>query len=68
MELQVSGGFMEETRGAGSSTIGTLLGWGMAAIYMGGRLPQICLNVRISLSSKFLLLYSDNKVLYCALY
>ncbi|XP_058205488.1 uncharacterized protein LOC131319308 isoform X1 [Rhododendron vialii] len=44
--LQVSGGFMEETRGAGSSRIGTLLGWGMAAIYMGGRLPQICLNIR----------------------
>ncbi|KAE9465791.1 hypothetical protein C3L33_02302, partial [Rhododendron williamsianum] len=44
LSYQVSGGFMEETRGAGSSTIGTLLGWGMAAIYMGGRLPQICLN------------------------
>ncbi|THU51610.1 hypothetical protein C4D60_Mb06t32840 [Musa balbisiana] len=28
----------------GSSGVGTLLGWAMAAIYMGGRLPQICLN------------------------
>ncbi|CAL5185626.1 unnamed protein product [Lathyrus oleraceus] len=26
--------------------IGTYLGWGMAVIYMGGRLPQICLNFR----------------------
>jgi hypothetical protein len=28
------------------NVIGTFLGWSMAAIYMGGRLPQICLNVR----------------------
>ncbi|KAI8562594.1 hypothetical protein RHMOL_Rhmol03G0046800 [Rhododendron molle] len=48
--LQVSGGFMEETGGAGSSRIGTLLGWGMAAIYMGGRLPQICLNFQLALN------------------
>nr|TKS09757.1 lysosomal amino acid transporter 1 [Populus alba] len=27
------------------NAIGTFLGWSMAAIYMGGRLPQICLNV-----------------------
>ncbi|KAL9398134.1 hypothetical protein Peur_007095 [Populus x canadensis] len=26
------------------NVIGTFLGWSMAAIYMGGRLPQICLN------------------------
>lgn len=26
------------------SGIGTYMGWGMAAIYVGGRLPQICLN------------------------
>lgn len=32
--------------GNGSSRIGNLLGWAMAAIYMGGRLPQICLNIR----------------------
>lgn len=25
--------------------IGSYMGWAMAAIYMGGRLPQICLNV-----------------------
>ncbi|MCL7027095.1 hypothetical protein MKW94_026163 [Papaver nudicaule] len=29
-----------------NSEIGTILGWAMAAIYMGGRLPQICLNMR----------------------
>ncbi|XP_020583552.1 uncharacterized protein LOC110026778 isoform X2 [Phalaenopsis equestris] len=28
------------------SGIGTFLGWAMAAIYMGGRLPQIWLNIR----------------------
>uniref|UniRef100_A0A7C9D5R6 Uncharacterized protein n=1 Tax=Opuntia streptacantha TaxID=393608 RepID=A0A7C9D5R6_OPUST len=26
--------------------MGTYMGWGMAAIYVGGRLPQICLNIR----------------------
>ncbi|XP_010678218.1 uncharacterized protein LOC104893776 isoform X2 [Beta vulgaris subsp. vulgaris] len=26
--------------------IGSYMGWAMAAIYMGGRLPQICLNFR----------------------
>lgn len=31
--------------GGGESWIGTFLGWAMAAIYMGGRLPQIYLNV-----------------------
>ncbi|KAK6944515.1 PQ-loop repeat [Dillenia turbinata] len=38
---------LEKARGGageGSSGIGTILGWAMAAIYMGGRLPQICLN------------------------
>lgn len=29
-----------------SSGIGSILGWVMAAIYLGGRLPQICLNIR----------------------
>lgn len=29
-----------------SNGIGTILGWAMAVIYMGGRLPQICLNIR----------------------
>ncbi|KAA3455330.1 putative vacuolar amino acid transporter YPQ3 [Gossypium australe] len=32
----------------GGSKVGTFLGWAMAAIYMGGRLPQICLNVRFT--------------------
>ncbi|XP_020267711.1 probable vacuolar amino acid transporter YPQ1 [Asparagus officinalis] len=32
--------------GGVGSEIGTILGWAMAAIYMGGRLPQICLNIR----------------------
>ncbi|XP_030520211.2 probable vacuolar amino acid transporter YPQ1 [Rhodamnia argentea] len=31
---------------AGNSGVGSFLGWAMAAIYMGGRLPQICLNIR----------------------
>ncbi|KAL6530641.1 hypothetical protein OROMI_028530 [Orobanche minor] len=35
------------TRGSAEvNGIGSYLGWGMAAIYMGGRLPQICLNIR----------------------
>ncbi|KAG8483673.1 hypothetical protein CXB51_023464 [Gossypium anomalum] len=29
----------------GGTKVGTFLGWAMAAIYMGGRLPQICLNI-----------------------
>ncbi|KAF9618391.1 hypothetical protein IFM89_001114 [Coptis chinensis] len=29
-----------------SSGIGTFFGWAMAIIYMGGRLPQICLNIK----------------------
>lgn len=41
--LQISGSL---TEGTGTENIGTFLGWGMAAIYMGGRLPQICLNIR----------------------
>ncbi|XP_058107573.1 uncharacterized protein LOC131251086 isoform X1 [Magnolia sinica] len=41
-----SGPSINLRRGSGSSGIGTFLGWAMAAIYMGGRLPQICLNVR----------------------
>ncbi|KAL0923207.1 hypothetical protein M5K25_007252 [Dendrobium thyrsiflorum] len=30
----------------GSSGIGSFLGWAMAGIYMGGRLPQIWLNIK----------------------
>ncbi|CAL9123188.1 unnamed protein product [Musa textilis] len=36
---------LDKVQDDGSSGVGTLLGWAMAAIYMGGRLPQICLNV-----------------------
>ncbi|KAK6137002.1 hypothetical protein DH2020_029254 [Rehmannia glutinosa] len=39
-------GSVQDTVAAESNGIGTNLGWGMAAIYMGGRLPQICLNIR----------------------
>ncbi|EPS69988.1 hypothetical protein M569_04776, partial [Genlisea aurea] len=28
------------------SSLGSILGWGMAFIYLGGRLPQICLNIK----------------------
>ncbi|THG07824.1 hypothetical protein TEA_002049 [Camellia sinensis var. sinensis] len=42
----VSSSLLQETGSTGSSKIGTILGWGMAAIYMSGRLPQICLNIR----------------------
>ncbi|KAH9737218.1 PQ-loop repeat family protein / transmembrane family protein [Citrus sinensis] len=49
--LQVSGGLLQESVTGGSSGIGSYLGWAMAAIYMGGRLPQICLNVSILVNS-----------------
>ncbi|KAM7271474.1 hypothetical protein ACFE04_030688 [Oxalis oulophora] len=42
--LQVSGDLVQENSNDESVGIGALLGWGMAAIYMGGRLPQIWLN------------------------
>nr|KAJ0193277.1 hypothetical protein LSAT_V11C800422780 [Lactuca sativa] len=43
--IQVSGSLVEGNEGSSQSIgIGTFLGWGMAAIYMGGRLPQIFLN------------------------
>ncbi|XP_051149846.1 probable vacuolar amino acid transporter YPQ3 [Andrographis paniculata] len=35
-----------EAPGSESRVIGTLLGWGMAAIYLGGRPPQIYLNIK----------------------
>ncbi|XP_076909767.1 vacuolar histidine transporter YPQ3-like [Bidens hawaiensis] len=44
--LQVSGRLVEGSDGIESIGIGTFLGWGMAAIYMGGCLPQILLNIR----------------------
>ncbi|KAF9664474.1 hypothetical protein SADUNF_Sadunf16G0022500 [Salix dunnii] len=47
--LQVSSRISHENDSDGSgsgSGIGTFLGWSMAAIYMGGRLPQIFLNIK----------------------
>ncbi|PKI58928.1 hypothetical protein CRG98_020674 [Punica granatum] len=40
----INGGLFEGIGSIGNAEIGTFLGWAMAAIYMGGRLPQICLN------------------------
>ncbi|ONK54838.1 uncharacterized protein A4U43_UnF10800 [Asparagus officinalis] len=34
------------SHGGGGTEIASILGWAMAAIYMGGRLPQIWLNIR----------------------
>ncbi|KZV33933.1 hypothetical protein F511_04158 [Dorcoceras hygrometricum] len=42
-EIRVS---TQGTMAAESHGIGSYLGWGMTAIYLGGRLPQICLNIR----------------------
>lgn len=45
--LQASSRMSHENYSDGSgSGIGTFLGWSMAAIYMGGRLPQIFLNIK----------------------
>ncbi|KAL2502094.1 PQ-loop repeat family protein/transmembrane family protein [Forsythia ovata] len=44
---KVTGEFEKETSVTKSSEIGSFLGWGMAAIYLGGRLPQICLNLTV---------------------
>ncbi|KAJ8759802.1 hypothetical protein K2173_009903 [Erythroxylum novogranatense] len=44
--LQVSGGLSSKNNIETSNGPGTFFGWAMAAIYMGGRLPQICLNIR----------------------
>ncbi|KAH9294963.1 hypothetical protein KI387_038551, partial [Taxus chinensis] len=46
--LQEVHGFNQSSmqRGEVSSMIGTSMGWMMAAIYMGGRLPQILLNIK----------------------
>ncbi|WZZ48153.1 hypothetical protein YC2023_048260 [Brassica napus] len=44
--LQVTSGNLAEHNGGENSKIGMWFGWAMAFIYMGGRLPQICLNMR----------------------
>ncbi|KAM5550500.1 hypothetical protein ABKV19_027584 [Rosa sericea] len=46
--LQVHSGLLQEKGVKGSSVIGHVLGWGMAAIYIGGRFPQIFLNFKRS--------------------
>ncbi|KAM7261671.1 hypothetical protein ACFE04_020748 [Oxalis oulophora] len=43
---QIGGDMVHENSNEGMFRIGPLLGWGMAAIYMGGRLPQIWLNMK----------------------
>ncbi|XP_021901170.1 probable vacuolar amino acid transporter YPQ3 [Carica papaya] len=43
-QFQVIGGNMVHS--FEDSGFGSFLGWVMAAVYMGGRLPQICLNIR----------------------
>ncbi|KAM2044059.1 hypothetical protein ACFX1T_008421 [Malus domestica] len=44
--LQVNSGLLREMGTKHSSGIGSFLGWGMAVIYIGGRFPQIYLNIR----------------------
>ncbi|KAJ8427663.1 hypothetical protein Cgig2_032164 [Carnegiea gigantea] len=46
MECQVNDKQPTTSTSGSYSGIGTYMGWGMAAIYVGGRLPQICLNIR----------------------
>nr|KYP34728.1 Vacuolar integral membrane protein YDR352W family [Cajanus cajan] len=43
--FQDSGYQLSEHGSAGHHSIGNLLGWAMAVLYMSARLPQICLNV-----------------------
>ncbi|XP_019186954.1 PREDICTED: lysosomal amino acid transporter 1 homolog [Ipomoea nil] len=44
--LQESGGFLLNSQSNQTIGIAALFGWGMAIIYIGGRLPQIRLNFR----------------------
>lgn len=44
--LQVNESLLSEYGSNGDAEIGSYFGWGMAIIYMGGRLPQIFLNYR----------------------
>ncbi|GMP31653.1 hypothetical protein CsSME_00005782 [Camellia sinensis var. sinensis] len=37
---------LQEQNSTENNVIGQCLGWMMAAIYMGGRIPQICLNIK----------------------
>lgn len=47
-----------------SNTIGLWLGWIMAAIYMGGRLPQILLNVSSQKQEKEKPRFKEKKYMY----
>ncbi|XP_041023341.1 uncharacterized protein LOC121264289 [Juglans microcarpa x Juglans regia] len=42
----VGGGLLQENDFEERLSIGSFLGWGMAVLYMGGRLPQIFLNIK----------------------
>jgi hypothetical protein len=53
-EFQVSSGLLQEKGIKGSSLIGHFLGWGMAAIYIGGRFPQIFLNVSFTIEVAYM--------------
>lgn len=44
--LEATGSSAHKNMAAGHSGIGSILGWGMAVIYLGGRLPQIYLNIK----------------------
>ncbi|XP_050110673.1 probable vacuolar amino acid transporter YPQ1 isoform X2 [Malus sylvestris] len=44
--LGVTGRKLLQEHSVEHSALGQWLGWLMAAIYMGGRLPQICLNIK----------------------
>ncbi|KAL9331365.1 hypothetical protein ACSQ67_000975 [Phaseolus vulgaris] len=44
--FQVGDDQLLKTDVSGGSSIGTFLGWAMTFVYLGGRLPQICLNIR----------------------
>lgn len=47
------------------SALGQWLGWLMAVIYMGGRLPQIWLNVCLKIIS-YLFIYSEYFFFFCS--
>lgn len=53
-EFQASSGLFQEKGIKGSSLIGHFLGWGMAAIYIGGRIPQIFLNVSFTIEVAYM--------------
>lgn len=44
---------LKQEHGTTNDVVGQCLGWMMAAIYMGGRIPQIYLNVSRELKLKF---------------